>query len=134
MIKCSLTFFALAGTFLYVEAASAREPICQDFASKIEPDMQRRESDFTHENYVASQQHIEITVREWMENKFERNKGNRASKRKLFDGDIWLAHANHNATVKGYVLKLEYQIASKENEEVARQKFCKFVVETPRYD
>ena len=114
--------------------AFAEEPICHDFESKIEPDMQRQEADFTHENYVASKHVIETTVRDWMENKYERNKKNPIASSKLFDGEIWLTHANHNAVVEGYVLKLEYLSASEEAKETSRQAFCEFLGKTPYYD
>ena len=96
--------------------------------------MQRQESDFTHERFVAAQDNMQTIIREWMENKFERNKKAPTSKRKLFDGEIWLAHANHDAMVKGYVLKLEYLSAPAETKENTRQAFCKFLKETPYYD
>jgi len=96
--------------------------------------MQRQETDFTHESYTAARDTMQTTLREWMENKFERNKKHPTSNSKLFDGEIWLAQANHDAVVKGYVLKLEYLAAPSETKETARHAFCEFLTETPYFD
>ena len=122
------------GAMPHFAFAQEMQPICYDFSSDIEPDMQRQVTDFTKENYETAQLMLETTIRNWMETKFERNKKHPHSNSKLFEGEIWLAHANHSAMIKGYVLKLEYLSASADEKEPARQAFCKFVVETPYFD
>lgn len=129
----AVIFLAL-GTIPQFALAQETKPLCSDFSSDIEPDMQRQVSDFTKENYEAAQNALDTTIRDWMENKFERSKKHPRTNSKLFEGEIWLAHANHSATVKGYVLKLEYLSAAVETKEVARQAFCEFVFETPYFD
>ena len=121
-------------TLLQVGTAYASQPVCHDFCSKIEPDMQRQETDFTPENYRRSQQMLDKTIPDWMEKAFEHNKKFSNTYDQLFQGDIWLAHANATAMVKGYVLKLEYITATPDNKETARKAFCKIVAETPYYD
>lgn len=96
--------------------------------------MQRQESDFTQENYQFAQQMLDETIPSWMEKAFNHNKKFPETYDKLFQGDIWLAHANSTAMVKGYVLKLEYLAAPPETQEASRIQFCKFLVETPYYD
>jgi len=135
MMKQTSIFLMLScGVFLSAGAAYAERPICHDFTSQIEPDMQRQETDFTHERYTAARNTMQTTIREWMENKFERNKKYPTSNSKLFDGEIWLAQANHDAMIKGYVLKLEYLAAASETKENARIAFCEFLTETPYFD
>jgi len=135
MIKKISIFLTLTcGVFLSANAASAELPICHDFTSQIEPDMQRQETDFTHESYTAARNIMQTTIRDWMENKFERNKKFPTPNSKLFEGEIWLAQANHDAMVKGYVLKLEYLTATSETKESARNAFCEFLMETPYFD
>ena len=129
----AITVFFL-GAIPQLAFAQEIQPICYDFSSDIESDMQRQVSDFTKENYETAKITLETTVRDWMENKFERNTKHPHSNSKLFEGEIWLAHANHSAMIKGYVLKLEYLSASADEKEPARQTFCKFVVETPYFD
>jgi len=126
--------FLSVGAIPQFALAQETKPLCFDFLSDIEPDMQRQVSDFTKENYEAAQNALETTIRDWMENKFERNKKHPRTDSKLFEGEIWLAHANHSATVKGYVLKLEYLSSTVETREVAREALCEFVVETPYFD
>lgn len=96
--------------------------------------MQRLETDFTSENYKRSQDTLQNTIPEWMEKKFKHNKEHPNTYDKLYQGEIWLAHANATAMQHGYVLKLEYLSALPDTKEVARKEFCKFVVETPYYD
>jgi hypothetical protein len=134
MKKLFTSFGLTFSAFFLASTAIAAEPICNNFSSKIEPDMQRQETDFTHERFVAAQENMRTTIREWMESEFERNKKNSTSNGKLFDGEIWLAQANTEALINGYVLKLEYLSASAETKENARQAFCKFLIETPYYD
>ena len=55
-----------------------------DFSSDIEPDMQRQETDFIHENYKFSQQMLEETIPEWMESAFERSKAFPKAQSELF--------------------------------------------------
>jgi len=129
-----MSFILLLGVMLQVSTACAQQSLCHDFSSDIEPDMQRQETDFTHEAYKFSQQMLETTIPDWMENVFKHNKKFPQTYDNLFQGDIWTAYANHSAVVKGYVLKLEYLSASKQNKETARRQFCKFVTETPYYD
>ena len=124
----------LLGIFLKVETAYGSQPICHDYASEIEPDMQRQETDFTPDSYRRAQQMLEKTIPEWMEKAFEHNKKFPNTYDQLFQGDIWLSHANATAIVKGYVLKLEYSTASRDNKEAAKKAFCNFVTETPYYD
>ena len=134
MKKFLAIIFLTLGAVPQVACAQETQPICYDFSSDIEPDMQRKVSDFTKENYEAAQNALETTIRDWMENKFERNKKHPQTNSNLFEGEIWLAHANHSAMVKGYVLKLEYLSASADEVEPARQALCKFVIETPYFD
>jgi len=101
---------------------------------EFEPDMQRLETDFTPENYRRAQKMLEETIPEWMETAFEQNKKFPKMYDQLFQGDIWLAHANATMIVKGYVLKLEYVSASPDKKEAARKSFCQLVFETPYYD
>ena len=124
----------LFGVLLQAGTAYASQPICHDFSSEIESDMQRQETDFTQESYKFSQKMLETTIPEWMEIAFEHNKKFPKTYNKLFQGDIWLAHANHTAMVNGYVLKLEYLSAPFQEKESARIKFCQFVISTPYYD
>jgi hypothetical protein len=125
---------SVIGVMLQAADAYATQPICPDFSSEIEPDMQRKETDFTQDNYKFSQQMLEVTLPEWMESAFQQNKKFPETYENLFQGDVWLAHMNHSATVKGYVLKLEYLAAQPEQKEVARKRFCKFLVETSYFD
>lgn len=134
MKNIAALIFLLFGAFLQSACAQEYQPICHDFSSDIEPDMQRQESDFTKENYELSQYAVETTIREWMESKFERAKNHPRQNSKLFEGEIWLAHANNSAMVNGYVLKLEYLSASVDDKEVARQSFCQFLTTTPYFD
>ena len=134
MHKFRLRYILLLVGCFQLETAFANQLICHDFSSDIEPDMQRQETDFTHENYKFSQQMLEETIPEWMESAFERSKAFPKAQSELFQGDISLAHANHTTMVKGYVLKLEYLSAAPHAKEHARQEFCKFVAETPYYD
>ena len=134
MKQASIFLMLYCGVFLSTGAAYAEQPICHDFTSQIEPDMQRQETDFTHERYTAARNIMQTTIRDLMENKFERNKKHPQTNSNLFEGEIWLAHANHSAMVKGYVLKLEYLSASADETEPARQALCKFVIETPYFD
>lgn len=122
------------GALLSVETAVAVEPICHDFSSNIEPDMQRTETDFTAENYRLARRSLDVMIPEWMEGKFKQSKKSPETYEKLFQGEIWLAHANSTAMVKGYVLKLEYLTAVRAQKEDARTAFCKFVTLTPYYD
>ncbi|MGJ8561945.1 MAG: hypothetical protein ACSHXY_00210 [Alphaproteobacteria bacterium] len=130
----SLFLALIAVTCLQARTAYADQPICHDFSSKIEPDMQRFETDFTKENYRLSQNMLKETIPQQMEKVFEHNKKYPKMYDRLFQGEVWLAHANASAAVKGYVLKLEYLAASPQDKEPARIDFCKFVVETPYYD
>ena len=135
MEKYLVIFFtSISATLLQVGTAWAEQPICHDFFSEIEPDMQRQEADFTAENYKFSLEMLEKTIPEWMEETFKRNKKFPESSERLFQGDIWLAYANHTTMVKGYVLKLEYLVAPKHRKESARVEFCKFLNKTPIYD
>ena len=134
MKKFLAIIFLTLGAVPQVACAQETQPICYDFSSDIEPDMQRKVSDFTKENYEAAQNALETTIRDWMENKFERNKKFPSPNSKLFEGEIWIAQANHDAMVKGYVLKLEYLTATSETKESARNAFCEFLTETPYFD
>lgn len=129
-------FFALflISALLNANTAFASQPICHDFTSEIEPDMQRQDSDFTQQNYKSALERLETTLPEWMEKSFKRNKDFPTLNGQLFQGDIWLAYANSMATVKGYVLKLEYLSARPEDKEAARQLYCTFLVKTPYFD
>ena len=126
--------FIISGLLLLPMAAFADQPICQDFESSIEPDMQRHEDDFSKESFEWAQETLNHTVPEWMEEKFELYMQNPDEGRKLIEGEIWLARENALAVVKGYVLKLEYLNASGLDVEKARERFCTFVTVTPVFD
>lgn len=122
------------GSLLTARTAFAADTICHDFSSDIALDMQRRETDFTAENYRVAQQSLEVTLPEWIEKRFKQGQEFPETYDKLFQGEIGLAHANALAMVKGYVLKLEYLTAVSEQKDAARAEFCNLVTQTPYFD
>jgi len=117
-----------------IGTASANQPICYDYSSKIEPDLQRHETDFSLVRYERARHILETALPERMEKLFEHNKRFPNTYDKLYQGEIWLAHANATAIIRGYVLKLEYQLATEAEKETARRRFCTFVSQTPYFD
>ena len=118
-----------------VEKNAAPSAICKDINFQIEEYYHYKEEDFTPEQFEHARKALTEVLPVWMENAYARAGafGNE-SNGKLFQGEIWLAYNNHMNFIQGYVLKLQYETATVEQKEEAKDSFCAFLEKTIIYD